>query len=162
MVKVKNKMRIGLAEVLLIFILFIVGYFTVIVLDTGYPLCFSQEYRKIEDVENIVFRRWQDNYYRRFFWGLGTVKVPENLSRNEVGTEEIEVLEDVIGEKNEISQAIYSPDGNYILYCEIELGTRDIGLTDDEHCYYRVYNKNTGEVITVYDAYREWYDLYWQ
>lgn len=157
-----KKKRIGLKEVLLILIFFVVGYFTIIVLDTGYPLCFSQEYRKIEDVENIVFRQWQDNYYRRFFWGLGTVKEPENLSRNEVSAEEIEVLEDEIGEKNDIWQAIYSPDGDYILYCEIEWGARGTELTDDEHCYYRVYNMNTGEIVTIYDAYMEWYELYWK
>ncbi len=92
---------------------------------------------------------------------MRTVSPSEDLSRKEVGAEEIAVLEE-IREKNEIWQAIYSPEGNYILYCEIEWGARGTELTDDEHCYYRVYNMATGEIVTIYDAYREWYELYWQ
>lgn len=68
MKKVIKKRRIGLEKVLLIPILFIVGYLAVMVLDAGYPLCFSQEYRKIEGVENIIFQRGNDKYYKRF-WG---------------------------------------------------------------------------------------------
>ena len=157
--KEEKKVRIKLGNVLRILLFWFVGYITIIFFDTAYTLCFSQEYHKMENVESIVFKSWDDKYYQRFFWGLGTVKMPENLYRNEFSWEELQELEDEIKPKNRISEAVYSTDGNYILYCEIERVGEYAG---DEHCYYRVYNKKTGEIITIYDAYKEWYELYWK
>ena len=70
-------------------------------------------------------------------------------------------LLDCINTENKIRQSIYSPDKKYILYCEIEYGYNGTGITDDEYCYYRVYEIETGNIITIYQAYREWYNLFW-
>ncbi|MBD5555844.1 MAG: hypothetical protein HDQ95_11040 [Roseburia sp.] len=38
---------------------------------------------------------------------------------------------------------------------------KNTGITDDEYCYYRVYEIETGKNITIYQAYRAWYNLFW-
>ncbi len=70
-------------------------------------------------------------------------------------------ISDCIETDNEIRQSIYSPDKKYILYCEIEYDHYKTGITDDEYCYYRVYEIETDQITTIYQAYREWYDLAW-
>ncbi|MBD5453613.1 MAG: hypothetical protein HDR30_04700, partial [Lachnospiraceae bacterium] len=72
-------------------------------------------------------------------------------------------LLDSIDTENEIRQSVYSPDKKYILYCEKEYNytKSDMTMTDDEYCYYRVYVIDTKEIITIYQGYREWYDLLW-
>lgn len=126
---------------------------------------FSQNYRQIEGVENIVFRgNWKKQLFQRKFWGLGKAK--EGTEFNEHGGEEqqlwIEELEGYINSDNTVVKAVPSPDGKYILYCEIEYNYYGSDMTDDEYCYYRVYQIETNELVTIYQGYRQWYDLDWQ
>jgi len=128
------------------------------------PLDFSQNYRKIAGVENIVFQRngWGD-YYKRCFWGLKRTEVPEIFVEYKTDTRvsQINELLDVIDVDNYIRQAVLSPDEQYILFCEIEYNFKKTGVTDDEYCYYRVCEVKTGDIITIYHAYKEWYNLNW-
>lgn len=130
------------------------------------PLYFSQDYREISGIENIIFQPngYSNVFYKRCFWGLSKIEPPTRFSQYKSGayTAEIDILQENIGLNHEIRQAIASPDGNYILYCEIEYGYKNTGMTDDEFYNYRVYNINTKEIITIYQAYREWYHLDWQ
>lgn len=64
--------------------------------------------------------------------------------------------------ENDISQAIGFPDGRYILYCEIVHNYYKTDMSDDEYCYYRVYDIETGTIVTIYAGYRQWFDLDWQ
>lgn len=133
--------------------------------NNGSRLNFSQNYRKIQGVENIVLERngW-GTLYKRCFWGLKKVgQIPADHQGPYKHFRESDaskfILENYTAIDNWIRQSIYSPDKKYILYCEIEFG--DSGVSDDEYCYYRVYEIETGKIITLYQAYREWYNLSW-
>lgn len=133
--------------------------------NNGRRLDFSQDYRNIQGVENITLERngWHD-FYKRCFWGLRRIndtQVDHTVicqSGSESDDSIIE-LQNLIKTEYAIRQSIYSPDKKYILYCEIKYGHQ--GITDDEYCYYRVYEIETGKIFTLYQGYREWYNLSW-
>lgn len=127
------------------------------------PLDFSQDYKEIPGVENIVFQPngRQNQFYKRTFWGLERTDAPATpISSEDDAVWEIDAFKD-LAESISVRQAIFSPDGNYILYCELEYNYTNSGLTDDEYCYYKVFDITTGEVIQIYGGYKEWYNLAW-
>lgn len=155
--------------------------FIIPVLKQMFHIDLSQNYRCVEGVENIVFQaNWNPElYYERCFWGLKQAEVPdmskepEEMQAPKSGSEDHAQQEDTTGWEaylmetcaepgNVVDKIVISPDGNYVLYREIEYNYKKSGLTDDEYCYYRVYDVNTGEVVTVYEAYQEWYSLMWK
>lgn len=131
-----------------------------------FPVDISQDYRKVQGIENVILRsRWGDKdhngqCYKRVFWGLQRIEDTQT-DYSEICWEsdgsKHELL-DCIDTDNSIWRSVYSPDKKYILYCEIE---HKSGVTDDEYCYYRVYEIETGKIITIYQAYKEWYNLAW-
>ena len=128
-------------------------------------LDFSPDYHKIEGVENIVFHsNWGNHLYQRCFWGLR--KAGDTIEFKDQNESErmqmISELKRYVHSENSIRQAVASPDGKYILYCEIEYNYYKTDITDDEYCYYRVYEIETGDIVTIYKGYRQWYDLDWQ
>ena len=148
--------------------LLIISVFVWVVYNVVYiafPIDLSQEYRKIPEVENIVFHEnWGDKYFKRSFWGLKEIENPVDFQENEGGKAlEVPFLKEVLDEHDWIEQAVTSPNGKYILYCEIQYGYKDPGggMTDDEYCYYRVYNIDTGEVVAIYEGYRKWFEVCW-
>lgn len=133
--------------------------------NNGRRLDFSQDYRNIQGVENITLEQngWHD-FYKRCFWGLRRINDTQvdHTDICQSGSESddsIIELQNLIKTEYAIRQSIYSPDKKYILYCEIKYGHQ--GITDDEYCYYRVYEMETGKIITLYQGYREWYNLSW-
>lgn len=133
--------------------------------NNGRRLDFSQDYRNIQGVENITLERngWHD-FYKRCFWGLRRINDTQvdHTDICQSGSESddsIIELQNLIKTEYAIRQSIYSQDKKYILYCEIKYGHQ--GITDDEYCYYRVYEMETGKIITLYQGYREWYNLSW-
>lgn len=133
--------------------------------NNGRRLDFSQDYRNIQGVENITLEQngWHD-FYKRCFWGLRRINDTQvdHTDICQSGSESddsIIELQNLIKTEYAIRQSIYSPDKKYILYCEIKYGHQ--GITDDEYCYYRVYEIETGKIITLYQGYREWYNLSW-
>ena len=109
-------------------------------------LDFSQEYRKVEGADRIRFRdNWSGKVYSRSFWGLRPVGE----------------VEEIYDTQNSVSQPVISPDGRYLLFCEIEYGMNGGYSTDEEYCYYRVIDRENGEQYTIYSGYREWYQVYW-
>ncbi len=128
-----------------------------------FPLDFSQDYKAISGIENVVFQRnGSSNFYKRCFWGLERTDAPATpiSSKDDETVWEIEAFAD-LAEKTSIRQAILSPDGSYILYCELEYNYKNTGLTDDEYCHYKVFNVDTGEIVQIYGGYKEWYNLDW-
>lgn len=131
-----------------------------------FPIDFSQDYRKISGIENIIFQSnaQRDRFYKRCFWGLVRTEAPVSFSQQK--KDEVflktDVLQQYINSGNQISQIVVSPDGNYILYCEIDYNYKNTDMTDDEYCYYRVYDVKSKEVITIYEGYKEFYRLDWQ
>ena len=128
------------------------------------PFDISQDYRKVQGIENIIFERsWGQQCYKRVFWGLQRIEDPQ-IDYSEICWEsdgsKYELL-DCIDTDNSIWRSVYSPDKKYILYCEIKYNYTKSDMTDDEYCYYRVYEIETGKIITIYQAYREWYNLAW-
>lgn len=143
----------------------------------------SQSYRKIDGVNQIVFKDWQGLLYHRCFWGLERM---ENREISEMKEETIYttapsgqfiayydlgehriVLCDSLGVEITyfpvdyyVGQIVFSPDERYLLYQEIQVYG---GFsTDEEYCYYRVADIETKDVVTIYKGYREWYQLAWQ
>lgn len=128
------------------------------------PIDFSRDYRKVQGIENVIFERnWGHQCYKRCFWGLEKIEYPRAGHSDMCYESDASIYEisDFINTDNEIRQSIYSPDKKYILYCEIEYDYKNTGITDDEYCYYRVYEIETDKIITVYQAYKEWYNLFW-
>ncbi len=125
--------------------------------------------------------------YRRGFWGLKSIhgsmeKVTENNdeydysvydvsesgrqvayydnAHSEICLYDTETDDEKCVEKvnNSVEQIVFSPNEKYILYKEIEYGGE---MTDDEYCYYKIINIENQETVTIYQGYREWYDLQW-
>lgn len=156
--KIKKVLCIVLTTVLVIFAVTIVYGMT----KSIFGLDFSQSYRKIKGGDNIVFRQnWGKKLYKRHFWGLGQAD-KEIEFREHDKLEQMDELMHYIDSENDITQAIGSPDGRYILYCEIKYNYFKSDMTDDEYCYYRVYDIETGTIVTIYAGYRQWFDLDWQ
>ncbi len=144
---------------------------TIIPYNIFLKLDFSQEYRNINGIDGVVFRKnGQDKYYARCFWGLRKIDAPDEFTEwdGRVGVlSEIDKFKKYVDEHDIwVNQAVVSPDGKYILYDEIKFGYRGgagwSGLTDDELCYYRVFEIDTGEIFTIYSAYQEWYQFDWR
>ena len=64
--------------------------------------------------------------------------------------------------ENTIDQLQISPNEKYILYREIEYGYYGDGMTGDEYCYYQILDLETGNIITIYQGYQEWYNISWE
>lgn len=159
------KARIKFSKCIMIFAgLFIFGWILYSLAKFFLPFDISQDYRKVQGIENIVLRRsWGQQYYKRCFWGLKRVEDPQTDYLEICWESDASMYEllDCIDTDNEIRQSVYSPDKKYILYCEIEYDCNKTGITDDEYCYYRVYEIETDKIITIYQAYKEWYDFAW-
>ncbi len=57
------------------------------------------------------------------------------------------------------NQLVFSPDEKYLLYQENDVLSGY--TTDDEDVYYRVVNIESGNIITIYEGYRQYFNLYW-
>ena len=150
----------------------------------------SQAYHKIEDAEQIVFWDSHDFKiipYCRGFWGLKRIHGPmeketENTdeydykvyavsesgrwvtyydsANSEICLYDTETEDEKCVERvdNSVKQIVFSPNEKYILYKEIEYGGE---MTDDEYCYYKIMDVENQDTITIYQGYREWYDIQW-
>lgn len=108
-----------------------------------FHLDFSQEYRQVEAADRIRFWDGQSGkVYKRSAFGLRPIGKQENIPADEEPT--------------------LSPDGRYLLFCEIEYGVNGGYSTDEEYCYYRVTDLQSGTQYTVYSGYREWFLVYWE
>lgn len=56
----------------------------------------------------------------------------------------------------------FSSDENYLLFYEQQWGWSGGYTTDDEYCYYRVIDLEDGTQYTVYEGYREYWQVYWE
>lgn len=160
----KLQLKLSKAITILIGVLFLWLIFPSI--KSFLRLDISQNYLKVQGVKNIVFEcNWKRQCYKRCFWGLKKVQRPQAADKDILCESDDSLYEllDSIDTDNEIHQSIYSPDMKYILYHEIEYNyaKSDMTMTDDEYCYYKVYVIETNEIITIYQGYREWYDLLW-
>ncbi len=126
----------------------------------GLPLDFSQDYRTVQGIENIVFLN-KRGCYKRCFWGLKKTDDTVPADMPHVSDESEDRLQDLIEIEHTLIQSVYSPNQDYILYCEIDYNHYNSGLTDDEYSYYKVYEMETGKVITVFQGYKNWYNLVW-
>lgn len=160
-IAIRKILRAGLPSLIVIGV---VGLLLFPIFKTGLHLDFSQEYRKVDAVDKIRFRdNWSGKVYRRSFWGLQTVGHQkdgpsdgylENGKDNDLSIEQFS--------QYEVEQVALSPDGRYILYCEIAYGVNGGYTTDDEYSYYRVIDRENGEQYTIYSGYRVWYQVYWE
>lgn len=56
----------------------------------------------------------------------------------------------------------FSPDENYLLFYEEQWGWSGGYMTDDDYCYFRVIDLEDGTQYTVYEGYREYWQVYWE
>ncbi|EOS43071.1 hypothetical protein C809_03966 [Lachnospiraceae bacterium MD335] len=158
----RKKLKILLVIPIILMELFygcILYYFALL---SGVPLDFSQDYRKIQGIENVVFwRNWDKQCYRRCFWGLQKTDDTVSEDKAYVSDASRDRLRDLVEIEHALQQSVYSPNQDYILYCEIDNDYNHSGTTDDEYCYYKVYEMETGKVITVFQGYKNWYNLVW-
>ncbi len=138
------------------------GVFYYFALLAERPLDFSQDYRAVQGIENVVFwRDWNEQCYRRCFWGLQKTDDTIPTDKPYVSDASWDRLRDLVEIEHTLHQSIYSPNQDYILYCEIDYDFNHSGTTDDEYCYYKVYEMETGKIIPVFQGYRQWYSLLW-
>ena len=127
----------------------------------GFKMDLSQDYRKVKGIEQVIFRDYfKHDTYCRSFWGLKKVVTGEEGEKKEEAFCDVECLNELgIWPEGSIEQMKVFPDGQYLLYQEIEYDYSGSGMTDDEYCYYRVVDTDSGEIITIYQGYREWYEV---
>lgn len=170
------------------------GFLFIPLLKLGMHLDFSQDYRKVEEIEQLRFwDRWSEKVYIRYPLGLRSIEKREEIPAQKqpalfwLETDVYDVtasgdlaawydrkenkifLGSVDGEVWESYETAYegkklafSPDGRYLLVYEIEYGVYGGYSTDEEYCYYRVIDLESGAWYTVYSGYREWFLVYWE
>ena len=95
-----------------------------------------------ESREHIVWYDWQE----------------EKIFLGDLGGEILQAYET----QDMVEQIVFSPDGKYILFCEIEYGVNGGYSTDEEYCSYRAIDIGDGAQYKVYGGYREWFKVYWE
>ena len=158
---IRKILRIGLPSLVAIGV---AGLLLFPMLKMALHLDFSQEYHKVEGADKIRFLdNWSGKVYGRSFWGLRPVgqkkDEPSGGYRETVKDSALSIEQ---FSQYEVKQVELSPDGRYILYCEIEYSVNGGYSTDEEYCYYRVIDRENGEQYTIYSGYREWYQVYWK
>jgi len=136
---------------------------SIILYLSQFHLDFSQDYRSVEEYENIVFMDPQSKQcFRLCVWGLVRTEKPDGFEdhRDLVRSSEYQVLAENTDAEN-IWQVVSSPDGRFILYVErINVGT---GVTtDEEEVFYRVYSIDDGTSTTIYSGYRQFMLVDWK
>ncbi|MCR5778622.1 MAG: hypothetical protein K6G84_14575 [Lachnospiraceae bacterium] len=124
---------------------------------------FSQNYRKIDGYEKIVFVEG-DVAFKRSFWGLRKCDIDLTQFDEEGSMKETEAyrtVKSIVGDNIYISQCVESPDGNMILYSEAHPWGEG-APTDDEDHYYKVLDTRDMSIITIYKCPMKGYKLYWQ
>jgi hypothetical protein len=152
-----KKIAIGTA-IVLISIIGMIVYFS------GFHLDFSQNYRRIDGYENIVFKDSRnDQCFRLCTWGLVKTENSEGFEEHHnpdrTSYEYQLIVENTDAGECDIGQVVPSPDGKYILY--IENIYRGTGVTDDEDVYYKVYSIEDETSITIYSGYRQYFLVDW-
>lgn len=161
------KCRIAIRKILCagipsLIVIGVAGLLLFSIFKTGLHLDFSQEYRKVEDVDKIRFLdKRSGKVYSRSFWGLRSVgrKKDEPSGGYQENVEDSGMSIERFSQY-EVKQITLSPDGRYILYCEIEYDVNGGYSTDEEYCYYRAIDRENGEQYTIYSGYRAWYQVY--
>lgn len=95
------------------YVLWLVLVSSYLLANTFLLLDLSQEYRKIPNVENIIFKSngQNDRYYKRCIWGLCRAEVPTEFRKYKSGQHIPKALQDVSDSGNQVRQAVFSPDG---------------------------------------------------
>ncbi|MBO4682083.1 MAG: hypothetical protein J5623_09360 [Clostridiales bacterium] len=152
------KTVIGIAIVLVVFS-------GVVLYLSQFHLDFSQDFRRIDGYENIVFKDSKSSQcFRLFAWGLiktGNVDGFEDHRNPDGKSDEYQlIVENANARECDIWQVVTSPDGKRILYVEkIYNGS---GVTDDEQVNYKVYSMEDGTTITIYSGYRQYLLVDWK
>ena len=125
---------------------------------------FSQNYRRIDGYENIVFKDSRnDQCFHLCAWGLVKTENPEGFEEHHnpdrTSYEYQLIVENTDAGECDIGQVVPSPDGKYILY--IENIYRGTGVTDDEDVYFKVYSIEDETSITIYSGYRQYFLIDW-
>ena len=128
-----------------------------------FHLDFSQDYRKIDGYENIVFMdAWSKQCFRLCAWGL--VKTEDYAGFEDHRQYDRNSYEyQLIVEKDQaewVEQVVSSPDGKYILY--VERIYRGTGTTDDEDVYYKVYSVDDDVRTTIFSGFRQFLLVDWK
>lgn len=156
-----------------------------------FKLDFSQDYRNVPEVEKIVFRDRYSAYSRGICGlKKTTAEEPSGIEEKEIpawllcsvydisesgkmvvyfDAENSEIcicesdgtINDRMKTDNPVNQIVISPDEDYILYQEIVYDSYGGYSSDEEYCYYRLAKVDTKKIITIYQGYREWYEVSW-
>ena len=129
-----------------------------------FHLDLSQDYRRVDGYENIVFKDpGSDQCFRLCAWGLvkteDAVGFVDHLNPDQSSYEYQLLIKKTDAEN--IWQVVPSPDGKYILYAE----NIDVGQgfsTDEVKVYYRVYSIEDGTSTTIYSGYRQYLLVDWK
>ena len=121
-------------------------------------------YQEITGVKDIRFRsNPEKQLYKRTIWGLKQSGQKSSVVKPDVNEQKslIDEIQNSIGETS-IDRAVVSPDQNYIVYREIESNYFHLNQSYDQYCYYRGFDRQTGDIQTIYEGYQEWFDLEWK
>ncbi len=153
-----------------------------------FHLDFSQDYRAVDGIGQVVFRdNSRKTAYKRCFWGLkqeadaegleeGNEPSPEGIYASPSGqlrawtdnkSRKLYVSNMDASEIKEfdtdysVGQIVFSPDDRYLLYKEVEYGIHGGYSTDEEYVYFKVLDLGTGSVVTVFQGYRQFFQVSW-
>ncbi|MBO4927497.1 MAG: hypothetical protein J5379_04515 [Clostridiales bacterium] len=151
-------------KIILGIVLFLFVLLGIMLYLSQFHLDFSQNYRKVEGYENIVFKDPRSKqYFRLCAWGLVKAESPDEFEDHSVldtSSYEYQLIVEST-DAGKIQQVVSSPDGRYILYVEI-INVGSGYTTDEEKVYYRVYSIDDGTSITIYSGYRQYLLVDWK
>ena len=128
-----------------------------------FHLDFSQNYRRIEGYENIVFKDSCSNQcFHLCAWGLVKTESMVGFEGHQNFDRTSNEYQLLVKRANAeyISQVVPSPDEKYILYVEnIYRGT---GVTDDENVYYKVYSIDEDTSTTIFSGFKQFLLVDWK
>ena len=159
----KSKRKKIVILVLAIICVFLAGFSGMVLCLSQFHLDLSQDYRRVNGYENIVFKdNWNKQCFRLCVWGLiktGDLDGFDDHRDPDKESYEYRLIAENVNAEN-VQQVVASPDGKYILYVEkIYSGS---GLTDDEDVYYKVYSIEDGTTVTIYSGYRQYFLVDWK
>lgn len=134
-------------------------------------ICFILYYTKrdsydaLNDQAGMLFKNYQSESY--FKYGnsmLFKIEKPSNFNSyvSSEHTEEIDFVRHHSGKTGNLTQAVFSPDRQYILFSTVVYNYDGSDPENDEYCFYYVMDVNTGKPSLLFKGFRQWYEIDWR
>lgn len=120
---------------------------------------------EINNQAGMLFKNYQsESYYKYDNSMLNKIEKPSNF-RSYVSaehTEEMSFVKQHAGDVGNLTQAVFSPDKQSILFSTVVYNYDGSDPENDEFCFYYVMDINTQKPSLLFKGFRQWYEIDWR